>query len=241
MAYEERTYRKHINPYGLNTFTIIVKETDLLISASCNLEQNAQNAVLDARFKIEEYITSHPYFLTSLSPVPYDSSAPDIIMKMLGASSAAGVGPMASVAGAVAEYVGRELLKHCDEVIVENGGDIFLNVNRDITVSIFAGKSSLSNRIGLKLSPAKMPIGICTSSGTVGPSLSFGTADAVTIISSSAIIADAAATAVGNLVKSSADIQKAIDAGKQIPQVEGILIIKDDQLGVWGNVNLVSL
>jgi hypothetical protein len=141
----------------------------------------------------------------------------------------------------VAEHTGREILKQCDEVIVENGGDIFLQVNREITISVFAGSSSLSNRIGIKISPHNSPSGVCTSSGTVGPSLSFGTADAVTIISLSASLADAAATAVGNLVKSSADIEKAIDAGKKIQDVAGILIIKDDQMGVWGNINLVSL
>jgi hypothetical protein len=148
---------------------------------------------------------------------------------------------MAAVAGAVAEYVGRHLLKQCEEVIVENGGDIFLQVKRDITISIFAGSSPLSNRIGIKIDAHKRPFGICTSSGTVGPSLSFGSADAVTIISPSASRADAAATAAGNLVKSASDIEKAIAAGKKIRDVSGIVIIKDDQMGVWGNINLVSL
>ena len=241
MVYQPRTYRDSLKTAGLVSFTVVIKETDLFITASHAAEHAARTAVLNARHKIEQYIQNHPGFLSSLIPLPADECAPDIIQDMLRASAAAGVGPMAAVAGAVAEHAGREILKQCDEVIVENGGDIFLQVNREITISVFAGSSSLSNRIGIKISPHNSPSGVCTSSGTVGPSLSFGTADAVTIISPSASLADAAATAVGNLVKSSADIEHAIDAGKKIRDVSGILIIKDDQMGVWGNINLVSL
>jgi len=241
MVYQPRTYRDSLKTAGLVSFTVVIKETDLFIAASHAAERDAQKAVLDARYNIEQYIQNHPDFLTSLTPLPADHYAPEIVREMLNASAAAGVGPMAAVAGAVAEHVGRELLKQCDEVIVENGGDIFLRVMRDITISVFAGSSPLSNRIGIKIDAHTSPLGICTSSGTVGPSLSFGTADAVTILSPSASRADAAATAVGNLVKSSADIAQAIEAGNKIQGVSGILIIKDDQMGVWGNINLVSL
>ena len=241
MVYQPRTYRDSLKTAGLVSFTVVIKETDLFIAASHAVERDAQTAVLDARYNIEQYIQNHPDFLTSLTPLPADHYAPEIVREMLNASAAAGVGPMAAVAGAVAEHVGRELLKQCDEVIIENGGDIFLRVMRDITISVFAGSSPLSNRIGIKIYAHASPLGVCTSSGTVGPSLSLGTADAVTILSPSASRADAAATAVGNLVKSSADIAQAIEAGNKIQGVSGILIIKDDQMGVWGNINLVSL
>ncbi|MCX5895898.1 MAG: UPF0280 family protein [Proteobacteria bacterium] len=241
MPYQERTYRKSVRTEGLVTFTVVVKETDVFISASRNLAHEAKIAVLEARFKIEEYIQKHPDFLWRLTPLPVDDFAPEVVKNMLRASSRAGVGPMAAVAGAVAEFTGIELLKHCDEVMVENGGDIFFKVNRDITVSIFAGASPLSGRIGIKLGPTPAPFGICTSSRTVGPSLSLGNADAVTVISSSAALADAAATAIGNLVKNDSDIQYAIDNGQKISGVDGMLIIKGNQLGVWGNINLISL
>jgi len=241
MGYQPRTYRNYSKTEGLVSFSVLIKETDLFITASHRAESEARAAVVNARFKIEQYIHNHPEFFSSLIPQPADECAPDIIQDMLRAAAAAGVGPMAAVAGAVAEYAGRDILKQCDEVIVENGGDIFLQVNREITISVFAGSSSLSNRIGIKISTRNSPLGICTSSGTVGPSLSFGTADAVTIVSPSASLADAAATAVGNLVKNSADIEKAIDAGKKIQDVAGILIIKDNQMGVWGDITLVSL
>lgn len=241
MPYQPRTYRDSVKTDGLTQFSLVIKETDLFISASRNVESLARDAVLAARYKLEHYIERHPVFLTSPAPLPEDDFAPDIVQAMLRASRAAGVGPMASVAGAVAEYAGREILTACDEVIVENGGDIFFKVNRDITISIYAGASPLSSRIGLAIAQQNTACGVCTSSGTVGPSLSLGTADAVTIISSSAALADAAATAVGNLVKDASDIHKAIDCGKHINGVTAMLIIKDEHMGVWGNIKLVTL
>ena len=148
---------------------------------------------------------------------------------------------MAAVAGAVADFVGSELLKHSREVIVENGGDIFLKISRPITVGIFAGASPLSERVGIKIEPSNDPCGICTSSGTVGPSLSFGTADAATIRAKSAALADAAASAVGNAVQTADDIQKALDLGQSLGCIDGIIIIKDDKLGVWGNMELTEI
>lgn len=241
MVYEPRTYRQYAKTEGLVSFTVTIKETDLFITASRHTEREAREAVLNARFAIEQYGQNNPLFLTSLAPLPLDQCAPAIIQDMLRAAAKAGVGPMAAVAGAVAEYTGKHLLSACCEVIVENGGDIFLQVHREVTIGIFAGNSPLSNRIGIKLSRRDKPTGVCTSSGTVGPSLSFGTADAVTVMSSSASLSDATATAVGNLVKQSADIGFAIDAGKKIPGIEAILIIKDDHLGAWGDLNLIQL
>lgn len=241
MTYQPRIYREGLKDDGLIPCNVLIKETDLFISASRFAADQARDAVLALRFQIERYITKHPEFLTSLVPLPADEHAPDIVQAMLHASTAAGVGPMAAVAGAVAEYTGREILTFCDEALVENGGDIFLNVNREITISIYAGASPLSNRVGIKIAHPGMAWGVCTSSGTVGPSLSFGSADAVTIVSASAPLADAAATAVGNLVNNAADIQKAIDSGKKISGVTGILIIKDEYMGVWGDINLVAL
>jgi hypothetical protein len=241
MPYEKRTYREYSSTEGLVPFTVTVKETDLFISASKNLEKEAKDAALQARLIIENYIKENPDFQSSLTPLPFDQLAPEIIKEMLKASSASGVGPMASVAGAVAEYTGTELLKYSPEVIVENGGDIFIKINRAITVGIFAGQSPLSERIGIKVSPGKKPLAICTSSGRVGPSLSFGTADAVTIKSSSAALADAAATAIGNMIKQQSDIQKGIDKAKKIPGTDGVLIIKEDKMGVWGDMELVKL
>lgn len=241
MVYEERTYRRYSSTAGLVSFAFTLKETDLFISASRNLETEARHAALQARLTIEEYISKHPSFQHSLIPLPFDASAPAIIKGMLTAAAAAGVGPMAAVAGAVAEQTGRKLLGLADEVIVENGGDIFLKINREITVAVHAGGSPLSQKIGIRVSPNDTGLSICTSSGTVGPSLSFGTADAVTVRSLCSCHADAAATAIGNIIKGSSDIQRGIQLAQNIPLIEGVLIIKGKTMGVWGAMELVRL
>jgi ApbE superfamily uncharacterized protein (UPF0280 family) len=154
------------------------------------------------------------------------------------AARKAGVGPMAAVAGAIAENIGRELLTFSPEIIVENGGDIYLKSLKKRIVGIFAGNSPLTGKIGLEINAKDTPLGICTSSGTVGHSLSYGKADAVVVLSRSATLADAAATAIGNRVSKAGDINDAIEFGKGIDDLKGLLIIKDDHIGVWGEVKL---
>jgi uncharacterized protein len=241
MPYEHRTYRDYTASEGLVSFTVAVKETDLFISAARNLEKEALDAVVQDRYILENYIEQNPLFKTSLVPLPDAPLAHPLVQAMLRAASACDVGPMASVAGAVAEFVGAELLKHSAEVIVENGGDIFFKISRPITVGIFAGASPLSEKIGIRIPPTDAAFGICTSSGTVGPSLSFGTADAVTIRAASAALADAAASAVGNAVKTADHISNALELGQKIAGVDGIVIIKDEKLGVWGNIELIKI
>ena len=148
---------------------------------------------------------------------------------------------MASVAGAIAEFVGYELLALSPEIIIENGGDIFLKSLRNRMIGIYAGKSPLTGRIGLEISGEETPLGICTSSGTVGHSLSYGKADAVIALSPSAILADAAATAIGNLITQPSDIPKGIELAKGIEGLRGVIIIKDDRMGLWGEVKLSQI
>jgi ApbE superfamily uncharacterized protein (UPF0280 family) len=125
--------------------------------------------------------------------------------------------------------------------MVENGGDIYLVTSRDLTIGIYAGQSVLSLKLGITIHAADTPLGICTSSGTVGPSLSLGRSDAVSILSKSAALADAAATAVGNVVRKKDDIKSGLARGRQIEGVLGVLIILGEDVGVWGQVNLVQL
>ena len=127
------------------------------------------------------------------------------------------------------------------KLLVENGGDIYFKTESHLTVAIFANSSPLSMKVGVRIAPKGIPYGICTSSGTVGHSKSFGKADSVTIISKSTPLADAAATSLANLVKNKRDINTTIERGKKIKGVEGILIIKGDQLGAWGDIELVGI
>jgi ApbE superfamily uncharacterized protein (UPF0280 family) len=237
-AYQPRGYRHWIEDKNLVSFTVTVKETDLFIRAASNLQRKALKLIEKYRAQLEHYIEKNPDFLTSLKPLAVSPLAPRIIKVMLEAGQKAGVGPMAAVAGAVAECVGRELLEFSPEIIVENGGDIFLKVSRKRTVGIYAGDSPLTGKIGLEINPQETPLGICTSSGTVGHSLSFGKADAVVILAESATLADAAATAVGNRVNNPEDVNGAIDFGSKIGGLKGIVVIIGKSVGAWGDVRL---
>lgn len=190
---------------------------------------------------VRQYLSANPNFGSSLVPTPDDETAPPIIRFMIKAAQKAGVGPMAAVAGAISEFTGKELTTHSKEVIVENGGDIFLNTSRKRIVSIYAGSSPLSGKIGIVIRGDNTSRGICTSSGTVGHSLSFGKADAAVALSASAILADAAATAIGNAVKTANDIPAGLEIARSIPGITGALIIVSSKLGVWGDVCLTSL
>ena len=236
--YEPRTYRHWIKGGDLISFNVVVKETDLYIRASTNLKSKARKLVLKYRDSLERYIERHPAFLTSLEPLPVDDNAPHIVKAMSEAASKAEVGPMASVAGAIAEFVGTELLAFTPEIIVENGGDIYLKSLGKKIIGIYAGESPLSGKIELEIDGADTPLGICTSSGTVGHSLSYGKADAVIALSQSATLADAAATAIANLIKQPGDIPGGIERAKSIEGVTGVIIIQGDKTGLWGKVKI---
>jgi hypothetical protein len=220
----------------LVSFYAIVKETDLYIRAQSYLKDEALGAVKKCRADIESYIVRQPDFLTTLVPIDLLPAAPPLVATMADAARKVGVGPMAAVAGAIAEYVGRALMKQSPEVIVENGGDIFISTAKPRTIGVFAGDSPFSGKLAVEIGAGT--IGACTSSGTVGHSLNFGNADAVLILSSSTALADAAATAVSNAVKTAADIPSAIELAQTIDGVTGVLIVIGDKLGIWGEVKL---
>lgn len=241
-SYRKRSYRQEIDHEGLVSFEVQVRETDLHILADTDLQDEAYRLVLRYRYQLESYGQAHPDFLSSLNPLPFDATAPLIAKEMLKAGKAAGVGPMAAVAGAVAEFVGKDLLKQgAKEIIVENGGDIFILRQKECTIGIFAGTSPLTNKVGIKISQENMPLGICTSSGTVGHSLSFGQADSVTVLAQSVSLADAVATRLGNEIKQDQDINHALEVAQNIGGILGVVIVRGQQLGAWGDVELVKL
>lgn len=238
--FKPRNYRKWVESEDLVSFEVKEKETDLLILADRKLEKQAMESILNNRGDIERYIKECPYFLTTLEPMDVDNMAPEIVKVMAWAGRRAGVGPMAAVAGAVAEFVGRDLCAFTSQVIVENGGDIFMKTSRPRTLGIYAGENSpFTGKLAVEIGASANGIGVCTSSGTVSHSLSFGKADAVLIISDSAALADAAATKAGNAVKSPGDVEKAIIVAKSIEGVRGALIIAGDKFGSWGEIKLV--
>lgn len=239
--YEERKYRDWNKNDDLVGFQALVKETDLLIKAERDLSLEAIDSINDIRDEIEGHIAKDPNFQTTLEPYIVNGKSPVIIKEMSKASAQVGVGPFAAVAGAISEYVGKELLKYSQDVIIENGGDVFVKSSKDRIIGIYAGKSRLNKQIGLEIQAKDTPLGICTSAGTVGHSLSFGKADAVTVLSKLTLLADAAATAIGNIIQTKEDISKGISFAKKIKGILGVVIVKDDKLGVWGEVKICKI
>ncbi|MEJ2070844.1 MAG: UPF0280 family protein [Syntrophobacterales bacterium] len=222
---QPRTYRTRMSREGLVGFRVAVKETDLMILAQRDLAVEGRDLIIQERQHLETYIQQHPEFLTTLTPWPPDPYAPPLVREMIQAATTAGVGPMAAVAGAIAARVGQALLAFTDEIIVENGGDIFMHIHHPATVSLFAGRSPLSHKVGLKMHPELQTWGVCTSSGTVGHSLSHGQADAACVVAHDTALADACATALGNRVSNAAAIQEALDWLTGLPGLTGAVVV----------------
>ncbi len=123
-------------------------------------------------------------------------------------------------------------------MVIENGGDIYVLLNNEMVFSVFAGESILSERIGLVIPDGKSKLGICTSAGTVGPSLSYGKADAVVVICEDVLLADAFATAFGNKVKKPNDVEKVIKQSEKFPEILSMLIICEDKIGIRGDYEM---
>lgn len=240
MSYEPRTYRRTVDPGDLTCFEVAIAQTDLQICAMSDLRDMAEDLIVQARWGLEEYIRAHPHFAETLAPVDAPDSAPEIVRRMSGAAQFARVGPMAAVAGAIAEYVARGLAEKSPEVIVENGGDVYLMGTQDRVLALWAGERGVRD-IGLQVPAGLMPIGVCTSSGRIGHSTSFGDADAVTVIARNGALADAVATALANQIREPADIDRAIEVARTVTGVLGLVATIDGHLGAWGNVRLVSL
>ncbi|HOG00420.1 MAG TPA: UPF0280 family protein [Clostridia bacterium] len=237
---DRRAYRALHHAADLAYFRVTLLESDLHIGAFCPLRGQALSALAQARTEVEAAIRANPAFLTSLEPVPPRGGEAPLVRAMLKAAKRAGVGPMAAVAGAIAGAVGRALLAHSSEVIVENGGDLFLCGVRERVVAVFAGDSPLSGKLGVRLRPGK-GLGVCTSSGTFGHSLSLGRADAALVVSPDPALADAAATRLGNAIQSENDIAPALEDVLRVPGVIGALAVAGGKVGAKGEIELTAL
>lgn len=224
----------------LVAFTTTVETTDLFIRARRDLSREALSSAFSHRGAIESYCATHPLFATTLEPLRVDDCAPSIVRQMAAAARVAGVGPLAAVAGAIAEAVGMDLLAHSDEVIVENGGDVFIATQRRMVVGLYAGDSILTGRIGLAIEPTQTPLGVCTSSSTFGHSLSFGKADACTVLARPTALADAMATALCNQIRSADDLARVLSPSGLPTDLLGALAIVHGRVGIYGSVHLVG-
>lgn len=236
---EERFYREWVHSPDLVAFRVEVEESDLLISAERDLSEAARRKLISLRAELKSFIALRPEFQRSLEPVEVPSGAAEIVRDMAWAAEEYGVGPMAAVAGAVARHVGLALLEESPELIIENGGDIFIRSRKPRRVALYAGESSpFSGKLQMTVRSGGEELGVCTSSGTVGHSLSFGNADAVVTIASSATLADAAATAICNTVKTADDVEPAIELERKRGLLRGLLIVIGQKMGAWGELEL---
>jgi hypothetical protein len=240
--FRRRFYRDFVTARKLHQKRIILKETDVQIITDKKLDEEfAIERINFYRRQIEDYIIRDPRFIVALKPISIELTAPEIIKKMSEVSHTTDVGPMAAVAGAVAEFLGKDLLKHgYKDVIVENGGDIFMKLRRACKVGIYAGRSKVWNHFKLNIKPLNTSLGVCTSSGTIGHSLSFGSADAVIILAKTAYLSDAVATACGNRVHFKKDLKPALDFARSIKGVKGVVIIMKKDLLSWGNIEFTK-
>lgn len=242
---EQRTYRSQFSQQRFRSFVVNYKETDLWIGVDPDSFREEMKAVSFQKVKelrsvLEEYLLIDPIFGKTYEPHRVEPNAPEIVRVMAEAANRAGVGPMASVAGAFSEIVGRCLMEQFEiqELVVENGGDIFLKINSNLLMSVYAGNSPLSGKVGIEIQASESPFGVCTSAGTVGPSISFGKADAAMIICKNIALADAFATGFGNRVKTPEDVQDVIDQTAQFPEILSAVIICQDKIGIRGQFEM---
>ncbi len=246
--YKPRLYREIMGNSRWKSYRAGYLETDLWIAVSSevytfDVEKYSMDRILYYRSVLDNHIRELPEFLTSLTPLINTPETHPLIHDMYKASEKAGTGPMSAVAGAVAEYICKDLMTQFGpkEVVVENGGDIFMNLTSHATISVYAGESPLSEKIGLVIKPEQTPLSVCCSSGTVGHSLSFGTADACVIACRSGALADAYATACCNKVKSAEMIDGVTEMMLKKTDVISVVIIKDDKVGIGGRIEITVL
>ena len=212
------------------THCTIISDKQLAIKAGID-------SIKRQRRDLEIYTRNNPKFLYSLEPVAAPEK-PFVARLMAQMAEKAGVGPMAAVAGAIADIAVSEMTQEgCEVAVVEDGGEVSAFSNRSIDVAVAAGEETLSKRFGFRLT--NFPIGLATSSGRFSHALSFGDAEVATAFCSNAALADAAATAVGNEVKgedAQIGIKAGINRGLSIEGVEGVLIIYKGNVGTAGKI-----
>jgi ApbE superfamily uncharacterized protein (UPF0280 family) len=220
----KRTYR---------TFT----HHEAVLSVCCDQFDIVVAEIVRQRRILEEYIARHPSFRSALAPIELHADAPEVARRMAGAARRAGVGPMAAVAGAMAQVAAEAALAAgAREAIVDNGGDIYLKAVEPAVIALATGTAKLADRLAFMVEPDQTPLSICSSSGKMGHSMSLGRCDLATIVAKDAALADAAATQAGNLVKTIEDVDAALEKIMRIDGIEGVLLVKDDRVGLAGHL-----
>jgi len=238
-----RSYRDLTAPDpGEERFTVALEESDLRVTARRNLGVETARELHRLRGQLKNHILLNPEFLASLTPLPQAPKAPPVVQDMLRAALACQVGPMAAVAGTIAQHVADAMAPLSPDFLVENGGDLYLHSTRERLVALLA-RPVQGARLALRLAPREFPVSLCTSSATIGHSLSFGAADLVTVKARSGALADAAATTLGNLARDAANLPAVLDRARELARagVLGVFVQVGEQIGVWGDMELAAL
>ena len=247
--YTPRFYRKMMGE-RYRSFTYKYLETDIWVAFDRDTDINVEsveNFVSDKchslRLIIDDYINSNPDFQTSYTPIKISNDMPIFIKRLSESSQITEVGPMAGIAGLFSEEIGRSCKQHFgfNEIIVENGGDNYIDVKHSVTVNVFAGDHPLSNKIVLQVEAKHCPMGICASSGKFGHSKSFGSADLVTVACKDTVLADQYATALANKINKADDIENVLKIVDNIPEILHLSVFKDGAFGIRGKLKVKTL
>jgi len=221
---QQRTYREFIHKEA--TFRIC-----------CEAFEAVTAGIVRQRKILEDYIARHPEFKTAFEPVALLADAPPSAQQMAHAADRVGTGPMAAVAGTMAQLAAQAGIEAgADEMIVENGGDIYLQINNEVIIGLYPGAGELAGQLAFSLKAEDTPISICSSSGKMGHSTSLGQCDLATVVSKDAALADAAATQAANLVQTMEDVEPTLNRIAAIDGVDGVLIVKDKHIGMAGKL-----
>jgi ApbE superfamily uncharacterized protein (UPF0280 family) len=221
---QKRTYRNFTNK-------------EAVFRICCDRFDAVTDEIVRQRKILEEYIDRHPEFRDSYEPIDLRTDAPQVAQRMASAAQLVGVGPMAAVAGAMAQCATEAALDAgAEEAIVENGGDIYLRATEPVIIGLGTGTADLAHRLAFSLRPDDTPISICSSSGKMGHSKSLGQCNLATAVAKDAALADAAATQAANLVRTVEDVDTALERITAIKGIEGVVIIKNNQVGLAGQL-----
>ncbi len=238
--YKERFYRDWLKKEDLYKVWVAIEESDILVATSKKIDEKLIHIkVEELRGQIKNYIKRDRRFLTSLVPIECFEDAPPIVKDMCSRAKLCEVGPFAGVAGAIAQYLGRDLLRYSPEVIIENGGDLFLKITRERKVGIVFFRAGAEQILRAKIAPQNTPLGISSSSSKVGHSLSLGNVDLACVFAEDSILSDICATLFGNSVKKKKDIPQAFRRLKSIPGVRAGILVFEGDVSLWGDLEIV--
>ncbi len=238
-------------------FQLVLGESDLRIIAGVQDENMAEQQPVDVpklsaamaktleqlRADIRSWARLYPQFQNSLAPLDVPQKAPEIVRRMYGGAALAGVGPFAAVAGTVSHMLAEAHAHAVPNLIIENGGDVFLYSTKERVVALLASpqESEDTHALGLSFTPEDFPLALCASSATIGHSLSLGTGELAVVRAKDGALADAVATAMGNRLRGAASVQSALDFGQSIAGVEGLFVQCDASMGIWGKMELTAV